>query len=61
MFRLEDGARLINVVLGSPAADGIHTYGDVTLENIVLEDIGEDALTIKESGTVVLKGAARCA
>ncbi len=56
VFRLEDGARLINVVLGSPAADGIHTYGDVTLENIVWEDVGEDALTIKESGTVVLDG-----
>lgn len=56
VFRLEDGARLINVVLGSPAADGIHTYGDVTLENIVWEDIGEDAMTIKETGTVVLDG-----
>lgn len=56
MFKLEDGATLRNVVLGSPAADGIHTYGDVTLENIVWEDIGEDALTIKESGTVVLNG-----
>lgn len=56
VFRLEDGARLINVVLGAPAADGVHTYGDVTLENIVWEDIGEDALTIKESGTVVLDG-----
>jgi hypothetical protein len=56
VFRLEDGARLINVVLGSPAADGIHTYGDVTLENIVWEDVGEDALAIKESGTVVLDG-----
>jgi pectate lyase C len=56
MFRLEDGARLINVVLGSPAADGVHTYGDVTLANIVWEDIGEDALTIKASGTVELDG-----
>jgi pectate lyase C len=56
VFRLEDGARLINVVLGAPAADGIHTYGDVTLENIVWEDVGEDALTIRESGTVVLDG-----
>jgi pectate lyase C len=56
LFRLEDGARLVDVVLGAPAADGIHTYGDVTLENIVWEDIGEDALTIKESGTVVLNG-----
>jgi pectate lyase C len=56
VFRLEDGARLINVVLGAPAADGIHTYGDATLENIVWEDVGEDALTIRESGTVVLDG-----
>lgn len=56
VFVLEDGARLINVVLGAPAADGIHTRGDVTLENITWEDIGEDALTVKESGTVVLNG-----
>jgi pectate lyase C len=56
VFRLEDGAKLVNVVLGAPAADGIHTYGDVTLEKIVWEDIGEDALTIKKSGTVVLDG-----
>jgi hypothetical protein len=56
VFKLEDGAKIRNVVLGAPAADGIHTYGNVTLENIVWEDIGEDALTIKESGTVVLDG-----
>lgn len=56
VFVLEDGARLINVVLGAPAADGIHTRGDVTLENITWEDIGEDALTVKESGSVVLNG-----
>ncbi|XXY26472.1 pectate lyase [Sorangium sp. So ce233] len=56
VFKLENGAVLRNVVLGAPAADGIHTYGNVTLENIVWEDIGEDALTVKESGTVVLNG-----
>jgi pectate lyase C len=56
VFKLEDGATLINVVLGSPAADGIHCHGDVTLRNIVWEDIGEDAMTIKESGTVTLDG-----
>jgi len=56
VFRLEHGARIRNVVLGAPAADGIHCYGDVTLENIVWEDVGEDAMTIKESGTVVLNG-----
>jgi pectate lyase C len=56
MFRLDDGATLRNVVLGSPAADGVHTYGSVRLENIIWEDVGEDALTIKSSGTVILNG-----
>ncbi len=56
LFILEDGARLVNVALGWPVADGIHTYGDVTLANIVWEMIGDDALTIKESGTVVIDG-----
>jgi pectate lyase C len=56
VFRVEDGGTLLNVVIGAPAADGIHTYGDVTLQNIVWEDVGEDALTIKASGTVVLDG-----
>lgn len=56
VFRLEHGARLVNVVLGAPAADGIHTYGDVALENIVWEDVGEDALTIKAAGEVTLDG-----
>jgi hypothetical protein len=56
VFLVEGGGKLINVVLGAPAADGIHTEGNVTLENITWEDIGEDALTIKESGTVVLNG-----
>lgn len=56
VFIVQNGGRLVNVVLGAPAADGIHTEGSVTLENITWEDIGEDALTIKESGTVVLNG-----
>lgn len=56
VFRLENGAVLRNVVIGSPAADGVHTYGNVTLENVTWEDVGEDALTIKDSGTVTLNG-----
>ncbi|RYZ09924.1 MAG: pectate lyase [Myxococcales bacterium] len=56
VFIVENGGKLINVVLGAPAADGIHTKGSVTLENITWEDIGEDAMTIKESGTVILNG-----
>jgi len=54
VFRVEDGATLKNVVLGTSAADGIHLHGDVTLENIHWLDIGEDAMTVKESGTVRL-------
>lgn len=49
---LEDGAALKNVVLGAPAADGIHTYGDACLSNIVWTDIGEDALTMKATRTM---------
>jgi len=56
VFRVDNGATLRNVVLGAPAADGVHTYGNVTLQNIIWEDVGEDALTIKESGTVTLNG-----
>jgi hypothetical protein len=56
IFRLENGATLRNVVLGAPAADGVHTYGNATLENITWEDVGEDAMTIKSGGTVTLNG-----
>ncbi|ANF96923.1 pectate lyase [Paenibacillus bovis] len=56
IFRIENGGTLKNVVLGYPAADGVHTYGDANLQNIVWEDIGEDAMTIKESGKVTLDG-----
>lgn len=54
VFRVEDGGVLRNVVLGASAADGIHLYGDVRLENIHWLDIGEDAMTVKESGRVEL-------
>lgn len=54
VFRVENGGTLRNVVLGASAADGIHLYGDVSLENIHWLDIGEDAMTVKESGTVNL-------
>lgn len=56
VFRVENGATLRNVVIGAPAADGVHTYGTVMLENITWQDIGEDALTIKKEGTVTLNG-----
>lgn len=47
LFELSAGATLKNVVLGSPAADGVHCLGTCTLENVWWEDVGEDAATLK--------------
>jgi pectate lyase C len=55
VFRIINGT-LRNVVLGAPAADGIHTEGNVTLNNVHWQDVGEDALTVKKSGTVTIDG-----
>ncbi|NGO45489.1 pectate lyase [Streptomyces sp. YC419] len=47
LFELADGAVLKNVILGAPAADGIHCLGSCTLQNVWWEDVGEDAATFK--------------
>ncbi|MDN3293259.1 pectate lyase [Streptomyces ficellus] len=47
VFKLRDGAVLKNVILGSPAADGVHCMGSCTLQNVWWEDVGEDAATFK--------------
>ncbi|MGW0390509.1 pectate lyase [Streptomyces sp. NPDC003042] len=47
LFKLQDGAVLKNVVLGTQAADGIHCMGSCTLQNVWWEDVGEDAATFK--------------
>jgi pectate lyase C len=52
VFRVENGATLRNVVIGTNGADGIHVYNGGTIDNVVWMDVGEDALTIKTSGTV---------
>ena len=49
IFNLSNGATLKNVILGAPAADGIHCNGSCTLENVWWEDVGEDAATLKGS------------
>ncbi|KAH7710480.1 hypothetical protein AAVH_22218 [Aphelenchoides avenae] len=62
IFELADGATLKNVIIGAPAADGIHCKGSCTLENIYWEDIGEDAATFKggaNSRVVVNGGGAK--
>ncbi|WP_440116458.1 pectate lyase [Paenibacillus sp. QZ-Y1] len=58
VFRLEAGATLKNVNIGSPAADGVHCYGSCNISNVVWQDVGEDALTLKSAGTVNITGGA---
>lgn len=47
LFTLADGATLRNVVIGAPAADGVHCAGTCNLTNVWWEDVGEDAATLK--------------
>lgn len=57
LFRLADGAVLENIIIGAPAADGVHCQGSCTLRNIFWEDVGEDAATFRGTGaTVVIEG-----
>src|SRR4029079_3648461 len=42
------------VILGNPAADGVHCAGNCTIQNVWWEDVGEDAATfLGSSGSVV--------
>jgi hypothetical protein len=65
LFELSHGSTLRNVIIGSPAADGIHCSGNCTLENVWWEDVGEDAATFRGSAPslqmVVRCGGARSA
>jgi len=65
VFELADGASLSNVIIGSPAADGIHCLGACTLTNVWWEDVGEDAATFKGTSVgqvaTVVGGGARSA
>ncbi|MEU9914602.1 pectate lyase [Streptomyces sp. NPDC051001] len=47
VFQLADGAVLKNVIIGTPAADGVHCLGSCTLQNVWWTDVGEDAATFK--------------
>ncbi|WP_367324981.1 pectate lyase [Streptomyces sp. HUAS ZL42] len=47
ILELANGAVLKNVIIGAPAADGIHCKGSCTLQNVWWEDVGEDAATFK--------------
>ncbi|WP_229071708.1 pectate lyase [Actinoplanes sp. DH11] len=58
LFKLADGAVLKNVILGAPAADGVHCSGSCTLINVWWENVGEDAATFKggSSATYTVDG-----
>ena len=54
LFNLANGATLVNVTLGSPAADGVHCAGSCTLRNVTWQDVGEDAATFRGTNATVL-------
>jgi hypothetical protein len=55
IFNLADGATLKNVILGNPAADGVHCAGNCTIQNVWWEDVGEDAATFLGSSNSVVQ------
>ncbi|MEU4215186.1 pectate lyase [Actinoplanes sp. NPDC026623] len=62
MFEIANGGTLQNVILGSPAGDGVHCEGTCTIRNVWWNDIGEDAATFKGTGggtSYVIGGGAR--
>ncbi|WP_433066160.1 pectate lyase [Dactylosporangium sp. CS-033363] len=64
VFELADGATLKNVIIGSPAGDGVHCLGRCTIQNVWWEDVGEDAATFLGTGggdSYVIGGGARSA
>lgn len=65
LIELADGATLQNVILGAPAADGVHCSGACTIKNVWWEDVGEDAATFRGSSSSTVRtvdgGGARLA
>jgi len=47
VFTLAEGAVIKNVTLSPDAADGIHCLGNCVLENVVWQDVCEDAATMR--------------
>jgi len=55
-FRVENGATLRNAILGNNGVDGVHFYNGGNLQNFRWTNVGEDAYTVKSSGTVTISG-----
>ncbi|KAJ3044457.1 hypothetical protein HDV00_001884 [Rhizophlyctis rosea] len=56
MFLLQDGASISNVIIGADQGEGIHCLGKCTVTNVWWEDVCEDALTCKGSGSCTIVG-----
>ena len=62
MFEIANGGTLQNVILGSPAGDGVHCLGTCTIKNVWWNDIGEDAATFLQTNggtSYVIGGGAK--
>ncbi|HEX5205123.1 pectate lyase [Paractinoplanes rhizophilus] len=62
MFEIANGGTLQNVIIGSPAGDGVHCKGTCTIRNVWWNDIGEDAATFLQTNggtSYVIGGGAR--
>lgn len=55
VFLLKDGATLRNVVITKNAADGVHCEGNCTIENVVWQDVCEDAATMKGGSGKIMR------
>jgi hypothetical protein len=58
-FLLMPGASIKNVTMTKPGCEGIHMMGDNQLDNIVWEDVGEDAASIRSyfpGGYIYIEG-----
>ncbi|KAJ8490179.1 hypothetical protein ONZ45_g1964 [Pleurotus djamor] len=51
VFILQPGASISNVIIGKDQAEGIHCRGPCTVTNVWWEDVCEDAITIKQTGS----------
>lgn len=51
LFLVKAGGSLKNVIIGAPAADGVHCEGSCTIDNVWWEDVGEDAITLMGSSS----------
>jgi hypothetical protein len=47
MFEIANGGTVKNVIIGTPAGDGIHCLGTCLINNVWWQDVGEDAATQK--------------